>query len=405
MSLFATRQSQGKRRFGIFLAVPLTAALFRPMSGFDTPETWPISAPTSSEPIRVIMLPPLPWQPERLRNRLGNGPDRDTLDRLFAKNGVEIVNIDPCRRPWNPFAGAHSLLQGLDPLRALRVLLFERDCDAIWACCESPSLILLLLRRVLRFRKPVVAVDVGFDVGWRLRRWVMALLMPRLDGLITLANTHVDLARSRWRTTAKVVFIHQHVDTDFYSPAPFAPNGPVLAVGDDIGRDFPTLLKAVEGLDLDLVIRTRRALPELPSHPRIKVMSDRLPWPDYRGLFEQARFVAIPLSASIHASGVGSILEAMATGRALVVSNSPGIADYIEHEKTALVVPCGDAAAFRAAVERLQQDDELCQRLGAAGRAFVERHCAYSVHASRTATWLRQLVAQHRQGFGDLTGG
>ena len=94
----------------------------------------------------------------------------------------------------------------------------------------------------------------------------------------------------------------------------------------------------------------------------------------------------------ITASGVGTVLEAMALGKALIVSDSPGIRDYVAHDETALVVPCGDVMALRAAIERLTREPETRARLGAAARVFIERRCTYAAHVATLATALRALV-------------
>lgn len=61
-------------------------------------------------------------------------------------------------------------------------------------------------------------------------------------------------------------------------------------------------------------------------------------------------------------------LEAMARGVPVVASRVGGLARLVEHEVCGLLVEPGDARALRAAIERLRDDRELRERLGAAGR-------------------------------------
>jgi glycosyltransferase involved in cell wall biosynthesis len=60
--------------------------------------------------------------------------------------------------------------------------------------------------------------------------------------------------------------------------------------------------------------------------------------------------------------------EAMAHGRPVVASAVGGLLDAVEDERTGLLVPPGDAAALRSAIERLLLDPMLRARLGAAAR-------------------------------------
>jgi len=67
------------------------------------------------------------------------------------------------------------------------------------------------------------------------------------------------------------------------------------------------------------------------------------------------------------------VLEAMASARAVVASEIAAIPAAVRHGETGLLVPAGDSAALRAAVERLARDRALRERMGAAGRRVVER--------------------------------
>jgi glycosyltransferase involved in cell wall biosynthesis len=58
-----------------------------------------------------------------------------------------------------------------------------------------------------------------------------------------------------------------------------------------------------------------------------------------------------------------SILEALACGVPVVSTDAGGIPDLVQHERTALLVPVGDAQAMAAAALRLLDDAALAQRL------------------------------------------
>ena len=81
-------------------------------------------------------------------------------------------------------------------------------------------------------------------------------------------------------------------------------------------------------------------------------------------------------------------------GRAVIVSNSPGLRDYVVADQTAIVVPMGDATALRAAIMRLLADDTLCQRLGAAGRRFVETFCTHAANAAGIAEVIHEVAGR-----------
>jgi glycosyltransferase involved in cell wall biosynthesis len=71
--------------------------------------------------------------------------------------------------------------------------------------------------------------------------------------------------------------------------------------------------------------------------------------------------------------GLGvAALEAMAAGRAVVASRVGGLGETVLDEGTGLLVPPGEPEALARALDRLLEEPELRERLGAAGPARVE---------------------------------
>src|SRR6185503_8553726 len=68
--------------------------------------------------------------------------------------------------------------------------------------------------------------------------------------------------------------------------------------------------------------------------------------------------------------------EAFHQGVPVIATDAVGAAagGLVEHERTGLVVPAGDADALTAALRRLQGDPELRGRLGASAREAVRAH-------------------------------
>jgi glycosyltransferase involved in cell wall biosynthesis len=69
-----------------------------------------------------------------------------------------------------------------------------------------------------------------------------------------------------------------------------------------------------------------------------------------------------------------TLLEAMATGMAVVTSESPGMADLVEDEFNGLLVQPADAHGLTAAIERLCRSADLCRRLGQEAQRTARRY-------------------------------
>ena len=91
-----------------------------------------------------------------------------------------------------------------------------------------------------------------------------------------------------------------------------------------------------------------------------------------RAAYAAARFVVVSVEAVGYAAGVSTICEAMAMGKAIVATASPGIAEYLEDQVTGLVVPPGDAESLARAIEELWRSPVRCEQMGRHNRRRAE---------------------------------
>jgi glycosyltransferase involved in cell wall biosynthesis len=102
-----------------------------------------------------------------------------------------------------------------------------------------------------------------------------------------------------------------------------------------------------------------------PLRARVPGARGFVPNDELQALYARAAVVACPSRRE----GFGvACLEAMSHGRPVVATGVGGLRDLVVDGETGILVPARDAAALRAALERLLADRELRRRLGAAGR-------------------------------------
>ncbi len=87
-----------------------------------------------------------------------------------------------------------------------------------------------------------------------------------------------------------------------------------------------------------------------------------------------------------------AVAEAMAAGKPVVAAKDGGVPELVEDDKTGLLVPSGDTAAFSTALRRLLEDEPLRRRLGSAGRVRAEAMFAVKPHADRVLQAYQELV-------------
>ena len=100
---------------------------------------------------------------------------------------------------------------------------------------------------------------------------------------------------------------------------------------------------------------------------------------------------AVALHPTVTGSGLTVVLEAMASGRPVVVTANPGVADYVDHGETGLLVLAGDVDAFAGATEELLADDDRRIEMGRLEAARVRERFTTEVMADHLARMLRAM--------------
>jgi glycosyltransferase involved in cell wall biosynthesis len=179
----------------------------------------------------------------------------------------------------------------------------------------------------------------------------------------------------------------QPVDERFWRPQETPVEELICSVGAE-ARDYGTLVEAVRGLDVrvelavgttvlktgDLATDLAAALrpivaPGRPPNVELRQQVDQL---ELRELYARSRFAVVPTEDVEFDAGVTTIAEAMAMGKAVVVSRAHGQVDLVREGQTGLYVPPDDPRALRVAIEHLLAHPAEAERMGRAGRALVE---------------------------------
>ena len=91
--------------------------------------------------------------------------------------------------------------------------------------------------------------------------------------------------------------------------------------------------------------------------------------------------------------GLGlSVMEAQASGLAVVASRVGGLPSLIEHEKTGLLVSPEDIEGLADAIIRVIQDKQLAYNLGSAARAFIQKKYSADRMVGKTLEVYETLV-------------
>lgn len=212
--------------------------------------------------------------------------------------------------------------------------------------------------------------------GSKSRRKEIIETLSGIDKLVVFSRNQVDIFRSAGVPARKIYPVLFGVDHEFYSPGPrTASRFQVLAAGVDRGRDYDSLLKAAQLLpDVKFDLFTQPARFEgkkIPSNVSVHTPVDIVA---HRDNLRAAELVVVPTHNLAYPTGQSVLLEAYGCGRCTAVTGTASMQDYIEEDRTALVLPLNDPNGMAAVIQRALGDSRLRDELGRNARqAAVER--------------------------------
>lgn len=248
--------------------------------------------------------------------------------------------------------------------------------DMIWAGSERVALPLTLLR----VRKPLV-VNLHYAQS-RARAFLIKRLglARRWAAVGYISEADREFLMREIGIPADRLFPIEGVKLHHFTPNGDAVAGPIMSLG-VTKRDYTTLVAALAelpGYETEIFVSSRFG-----DAFRGRVPTEAVPpWVHFlpaigddelTAHYQHARFVVVPLEDTQQASaGVSVILEASASGKAVIATRTRGTPSYLKEGETGLLVPPQDVQALRKAIQTLWTQPELAGAMGRAGRRFVE---------------------------------
>lgn len=352
--------------------------------------------------------------------RPSGGPRKDYAALAEALH-ADVLDRTTARR--HPIARWIAAWLGIAIAQAALAFARRKQYDVVLTDGEHIGIPLALLLKLARYQLPHVTIGHRIAAAKKrpFFRWLG--IQSHISRIALHSQRQHDLAiETLGLDEHHLALLPYQADTEFWRPQPEVAEERMICSAGLEFRDYPTLVEAVDGLDVRLVIgaashwskrKNTAASTETPSN--VEVVSF-----DYfalRELYARAAVVVVPLDDVDFQAGVTTILEAMAMGKPVVVTHSLGQTDVVEDrrsitrgahprrrpeslmhrfaesvglaiEPNGFYVPPNDSAALRRAIQYLLDRPDERARLGAAGRRTVERLANLETYVSR----LSQLV-------------
>jgi glycosyltransferase involved in cell wall biosynthesis len=201
-------------------------------------------------------------------------------------------------------------------------------------------------------RVPIVVAECQWKLGSLPDRATTRLGLWALDGpevaYCVLSRWEAERFADNWNIDSGRIFVTPYCHTLSAADlaAPTSTRGGVFAGGNSL-RDYGPLVEAADRIDEQIVLAT--SLLDGPLPPNVE--AGPVPQERFFQLLRDARVVVVPLAGrEDRTAGQQTYLNAMALGKPLVVTDSPGVAEYVEDGRTGLVVPPEDPDALAKAI-------------------------------------------------------
>ena len=277
------------------------------------------------------------------------------------------------------------------------------DYDRVVAWADRLGLPLALLAKATRRNLDLVMVSVLLTSPKKRVLLRNLRAHTHLRAIVTPSSVQATKAVEELGVPAhKIRHFPQRVDHHFWRPGPEGDSRVVCSIGWE-NRDYATLVRAADGLDATVEIAVGsvvlgpatsakagrsalEALRQTSGYRRLReweeVFADRpanvevhhqLAHLELRQLYERSAFCVLPLHEIDTDNGATALAEAMAMGKAVVVTKTTGQVDILRDGEHGLTVPPGDVRAMRQAIQHLLDNPGVAAAMGRAGRAEVER--------------------------------
>ncbi len=353
--------------------------------------------------------------PEDIEDQIARGerPEADYI-AMAREFGADLVDYPLARRRNGLFGRFLEKIGGPNLLLAWDCYRQRGGYQVIFTDGEQIGLPLALFLKFSRLRPAHLMIVHILSVEKKKRLIDLFRLQKQIDKFFVYSTWQKEFIQTRWQVPSEhVVFTPFMVDDQFFHPDKAQESGlqlpalqqkqvPVIcAVGLEF-RDYPTLMKAVENLNVQVVIAaaspwskrgdstTGQSIP-----PNVTV--SRFTQYELRDVYARSAFMVMPLYDNEFQAGVTALLEAMAMQKAIICSQTKGQRDVIVNYETRIYVKPKDLRELRREITALLNRPNEADRMGRNGRILIEDYMSLAHYVKRLNAHVQKTLAERKQ--------
>ena len=268
------------------------------------------------------------------------------------------------------------------PGRPLYLLFMKRKIfakyDIIIVTTNTFGLCLAFLKKLGLLKPKIFFIAMGLINDNTPLSWLIIYRMIfRNCVIVTLSYQDSQFLEKKLKTN--IEYINFGVDKDFwFSKNKVVLNDYVLSIGNDLNRDYTTLVKAWKNdFPLLKIITNQKIITDQKNIEIIfgdwhsSILSDR----EIRQLIINSLFVVLPIKETIQPSGQSVSLQSMSCAKTVVITNFSGLwnRNIMKHNETCLLAgKPGDSKKLEEVIRNLIVDKPKLKKIGINARIVIE---------------------------------
>lgn len=199
-------------------------------------------------------------------------------------------------------------------------------------------------------------------------RLISRLLSHATQIMVLSSSAKYEMAKTFHIPLNRISVFYFGVDLDFWEPKLFEMEERkyILSVGNDMNRDYQTLLKALDN-QYEVIFVTK-----LPIKNRSAIVKNDITNSELRELYQKARIVVIPsVKLLTESSGLSTALQAMSCGVPVLLSDSLPMRELFTEDEHVFYYEPENPESLRSKLDSVWNDKRALEKVSSNGRSLI----------------------------------
>ncbi len=228
-----------------------------------------------------------------------------------------------------------------------------------------------ILKRILHPGRLPLHIIQDFHINltetgflYRLRIAILKMAIPGIDYFCCTSTEEEQIYSKMFKIPSeRIIFLPLAHPLHSFNRQVYTNKDYIFSYGKS-DRDFETLIRSVSQLKIKTYILSSKYCPEVEVPDNVRIIRNHIPYKDVVQLIEYSRMVVIPLKDYRIAAGQISMLEVMAMGKPLIITENMATREYAINDKTALFYSAGNAEELAEKIQYLWNHEESANHIG-----------------------------------------